>query len=43
MPWWLAHSIAAFTSVSRLSMTIGSSEATLNAKPAPNGMSPVRL
>ena len=43
MPWWLAHSTPAVKSVSRLSITIGSSVATLNAKAAPHGCLPVRL
>ena len=43
IPWWLAHSTAASQSVSRLSITIGSSVASLNANAAPYGLLPDRL
>jgi len=43
IPWWLAHSSAAVQSVSRLSISSGTSTPLLNANEAPHGMLPDRL
>ena len=43
IPWWLAHSTAPSQSVSRLSISSGSSMPTGNANEAPHGMLPARL